>query len=184
MLSGYCASKHRREGGWDAETPSRGKDRAGRSTAGESSLSSWLTLFSNNNKLSARLSPSAPLLLPVLSSLCFMGAVCGCCTEPVNFDGEVDLFHFDLHRAVGKGAFGKVRTWLIVSVLLFTPSDLPLARLGSCRRAQTVQETLCPQIHRQGKMHQAEGNCQHHPGETAIGGGTYISHPRPRPPRF
>ncbi|TCD67161.1 hypothetical protein EIP91_000446 [Steccherinum ochraceum] len=35
-----------------------------------------------------------------------MGA---CCSEPVNFDGEVDLFHFDLHRAVGKGAFGKVR---------------------------------------------------------------------------
>ncbi|KAH9945005.1 kinase-like protein [Epithele typhae] len=32
-----------------------------------------------------------------------------CCSDPVNFDGEVDLFHFDLHRAVGKGAFGKVR---------------------------------------------------------------------------
>ena len=38
-----------------------------------------------------------------------MGAVCGCCTDPVDFDGEVDLYHFDLHRAVGKGAFGKVR---------------------------------------------------------------------------
>ena len=37
-----------------------------------------------------------------------MGAVCGCCTDPVDFDGEVDLYHFDLHRAVGKGAFGKV----------------------------------------------------------------------------
>ncbi|KAF9007613.1 kinase-like domain-containing protein [Cyathus striatus] len=34
----------------------------------------------------------------------------GCCfSEPVNFDGEVSLYHFDLHRAVGKGAFGKVR---------------------------------------------------------------------------
>ncbi len=33
-----------------------------------------------------------------------------CCSDPVNFDGEVDLYHFDLHRAVGKGAFGKVRT--------------------------------------------------------------------------
>jgi len=34
----------------------------------------------------------------------------GCCfSEPVDFDGEVNLFHFDLHRAVGKGAFGKVR---------------------------------------------------------------------------
>ncbi|KAI0687684.1 kinase-like protein [Cytidiella melzeri] len=38
-----------------------------------------------------------------------MGAVLCCCTDPVNFDGEVDLYHFDLHRAVGKGAFGKVR---------------------------------------------------------------------------
>ncbi|OCH84727.1 kinase-like protein [Obba rivulosa] len=36
------------------------------------------------------------------------GALC-CCSEPINFDGEVDLYHFDLHRAVGKGAFGKVR---------------------------------------------------------------------------
>ncbi|KIY44126.1 kinase-like protein [Fistulina hepatica ATCC 64428] len=34
----------------------------------------------------------------------------GCCfSEPVDFDGEVNLYHFHLHRAVGKGAFGKVR---------------------------------------------------------------------------
>ncbi|EIW84113.1 kinase-like protein [Coniophora puteana RWD-64-598 SS2] len=34
----------------------------------------------------------------------------GCCfSEPIDFDGEVNLYHFDLHRAVGKGAFGKVR---------------------------------------------------------------------------
>jgi serine/threonine kinase 32 len=34
----------------------------------------------------------------------------GCCfSEPVDFDGEITLYHFDLHRAVGKGAFGKVR---------------------------------------------------------------------------
>ncbi|RPD59655.1 kinase-like protein [Lentinus tigrinus ALCF2SS1-7] len=32
-----------------------------------------------------------------------------CCSDPVNFDGDIDLYHFDLHRAVGKGAFGKVR---------------------------------------------------------------------------
>lgn len=38
-----------------------------------------------------------------------MGAACGCCSTPVDFDGDVDLFHFSLHRAVGKGAFGKVR---------------------------------------------------------------------------
>ncbi|OSX58724.1 hypothetical protein POSPLADRAFT_1075693 [Postia placenta MAD-698-R-SB12] len=38
-----------------------------------------------------------------------MGGVLCCCTQPVDFDGEVDLYHFDLLRAVGKGAFGKVR---------------------------------------------------------------------------
>jgi len=38
-----------------------------------------------------------------------MGSVCCCLSEPVDFDSEVTLYHFDLHRAVGKGAFGKVR---------------------------------------------------------------------------
>jgi len=37
-----------------------------------------------------------------------MGAVC-CRAQPIDFDGEVNLFHFVLLRCVGKGAFGKVR---------------------------------------------------------------------------
>ncbi|KAG8813054.1 hypothetical protein FRC18_002699 [Serendipita sp. 400] len=37
-----------------------------------------------------------------------MGGVC-CRPEPIDFDGEVNLFHFVLLRSVGKGAFGKVR---------------------------------------------------------------------------
>lgn len=37
-----------------------------------------------------------------------MGAVC-CRAQPIDFDGEVNLFHFLLLRCVGKGAFGKVR---------------------------------------------------------------------------
>lgn len=41
-----------------------------------------------------------------------MGGVCCCLSEPVDFDGEVNLYHFDLHRAVGKGAFGKVLLYL------------------------------------------------------------------------
>jgi len=33
----------------------------------------------------------------------------GCClSTPVDFEGEVSLYHFDLHRVAGKGAFGKV----------------------------------------------------------------------------
>jgi hypothetical protein len=31
-----------------------------------------------------------------------------CLSGPVDYDGEVNLYHFDLHRAVGRGAFGKV----------------------------------------------------------------------------
>lgn len=37
-----------------------------------------------------------------------MGAVC-CSPQPIDFDGDVNLFHFVLLRCVGKGAFGKVR---------------------------------------------------------------------------
>lgn len=37
-----------------------------------------------------------------------MGAIC-CKPEVIDFDGPVDLYHFYLLRAVGKGAFGKVR---------------------------------------------------------------------------
>ena len=44
-----------------------------------------------------------------------MGAALCCCSDPVDLDGEVDLYHFDLLRAVGKGAFGKVS--LCVSLL-------------------------------------------------------------------
>jgi hypothetical protein len=40
----------------------------------------------------------------------------GCClSEPVDFNAEVTLYHFDIHRAVGRGAFGKV-IWLRIYV--------------------------------------------------------------------
>ncbi|KAH8112742.1 kinase-like protein [Phellopilus nigrolimitatus] len=39
-----------------------------------------------------------------------MGSGILCCfPDPVDFDADVNLFHFELHRAIGKGAFGKVR---------------------------------------------------------------------------
>ncbi|EPQ56369.1 kinase-like protein [Gloeophyllum trabeum ATCC 11539] len=37
-----------------------------------------------------------------------MGALC-CRPQPIDFDADVNLFHFVLLRCVGKGAFGKVR---------------------------------------------------------------------------
>lgn len=71
----------------------------------------WRTLYSNTISYPLAYTPFAPLLVPSFALPSPMGAVCGCCSDPVNFDGEVDLYHFDLHRAVGKGAFGKVRSW-------------------------------------------------------------------------
>ena len=63
--------------------------------------------------------------------------------QPIDFDGEVNLFHFILLRCVGKGAFGKVR----FSTPITRPSYLILAaprsalsntsRLGSSMRSST-----------------------------------------------
>ncbi|OBZ72473.1 Serine/threonine-protein kinase 32A [Grifola frondosa] len=49
------------------------------------------------------------LLTPLVAFVLSDNNVLCCLPPPVNLDGEVDLYHFDLHRAVGKGAFGKVR---------------------------------------------------------------------------
>lgn len=72
-----------------------------------------------------------------------MGAVCGCCTDPVDFDGEVDLYHFDLHRAVGKGAFGKV----CPSATHVHYIPVSLARAGSSGRTQEVKAALRSKVH-------------------------------------
>jgi len=45
-----------------------------------------------------------------------------CLSTPVDFEGEVSLYHFDLHRVVGKGAFGKVS--ISPSLLAFSYLDL------------------------------------------------------------
>ena len=66
-----------------------------------------------------------------------------CFSDPTNFDAEVDLYHFDLHRAVGKGAFGKVCLDIYFSV----PRILTCVLLGPSRRAQEDKEALCSQVH-------------------------------------
>ena len=63
------------------------------------SESIWSVLYFDDKSTGS--SSSCPLLLHIP----LMG---NCCSDPVNFDGDVDLYHFALHRAVGKGAFGKV----------------------------------------------------------------------------
>jgi len=68
----------------------------------------------------------------------------GCCfSEPVDFDGEVTLYHFDLHRAVGKGAFGKVTRYLVFSSLhkfytLLRCGSSSISALKSCMLSSTL----------------------------------------------
>ena len=50
------------------------------------------------------------LVIMLLTFLSVKGHTFSCVrfSEPVDFNAEVNLYHFDCHRAVGKGAFGKV----------------------------------------------------------------------------
>jgi len=59
-----------------------------------------------------------------------MGAVC-CKSQPIDFEGEANLFHFMLLRCVGKGAFGKV--WSRLEALL------PFAHICQVRVVQHKQ---------------------------------------------
>ena len=76
-----------------------------------------------------------------------MGGVCCCLSDPVDFNTEVTLYHFDLHRAVGKGAFGKVRiverkdTGLTFA-LKYIRKDEGLSAPPPCRQGRAML-TLC-----------------------------------------
>jgi len=76
----------------------------------------------------------------------------GCCfSEPVDFDSEVNLFHFELHRAVGKGAFGKVSGRYNRSASVTQSNthrySLPLVP-GQGSRTQEDKASICTQVHR------------------------------------
>ena len=60
-----------------------------------------------------------------------------CLSTPVDFEGEVNLYHFDLHRVVGKGAFGKVS--ISPGLLDFSYLDPGLCQAAR-RRAMWVPE--------------------------------------------
>jgi len=91
-----------------------------------------------------------------------MGAVC-CRSQPIDFDGEVTLFHFRLLKVVGKGAFGKV------CPIVFSPdrSSSPTMAPGSNGSAQTDPGNVCAQVHQQNEGCKNEGGGQHHPGAQA-----------------
>lgn len=64
--------------------------------------------------------------------------------QPIDFDGEVNLFHFVLLRSVGKGAFGKVSNPQFPH-----PSARPtFLAPGPSSAAQADTGTVCPQVHK------------------------------------
>ncbi|THH10884.1 hypothetical protein EW145_g1037 [Phellinidium pouzarii] len=67
-----------------------------------------------------------------------MGSGIFCCfPDPVDFDADVNLFHFELHRAIGKGAFGKVG---LCSLRDCVPSSLAARCVKQKAVANIIQE--------------------------------------------
>ena len=64
-------------------------------------------------------------------------------SKVIDFDADVNLFHFMLLRCVGKGAFGKVPFLGGYPNLLTNQTLFP----GSRRSTQTDTRLVCPQIH-------------------------------------
>ena len=103
-----------------------------------------------------------------------MGAVC-CRSQPIDFDGEVTLFHFRLLKVVGKGAFGKVCPALLPD-RSFSTSVSP----GPNGSTQTDPSNVRAQVHQQVKGCEDEGGWKHHPRAQASREGQV----HPHPPRF
>lgn len=101
-------------------------------------------------------------------------------SKVIDFDADVNLFHFMLLRCVGKGAFGKVPFSEGHPNLLTNQTLLP----GSCRSTQADTRLVRPQIHQQNKMRANEGRRQCHSGATLARGGVsgyppFLIHLRP-----
>jgi len=105
------------------------------------------------------LSPSSPYSLLIFPS------------KVIDFDADVNLFHFMLLRCVGKGAFGKVPFAEGHPNLLTYQSLLP----GSRRSTQADTRFVRPQIYQQNKMRANEGHRQCHSGATLARGGVFGS---------
>lgn len=87
-------------------------------------------------------------------------------SQVIDFDGPVDLYHFYLLRAVGKGAFGKVRVvqhkqTKVRSVLQVAQSTCGLS-LNACLSNIPLADTLCVEVYQQSKMHQNASSLEYH----------------------
>lgn len=83
--------------------------------------------------------------------------------QVIDFDGPVDLYHFYLLRAVGKGAFGKVR----VVQHKQTKVSEHLGEREDVLPDTPSSESIRTQIHQQGEMHQDESSIQYYTREAA-----------------
>ena len=99
-----------------------------------------------------------------------MGAVC-CRSQPIDFDGEVTLFHFRLLKVVGKGAFGKV----CPAPSPDRPPPLTMSP-GPDGSTQTDPSNVRAQVHQQNEGCEDEGGGQYYSGAEASREG------RPRAP--
>lgn len=93
-----------------------------------------------------------------------MGAVC-CRPTPIDFDGEVNLFHFVLLRCVGKGAFGKVR------VVQHKQSRELYALKYINKVSGDGSRIACSTYPSPGEMRQDESSCKRHSRAPAARGG-------------
>ena len=92
-------------------------------------------------------------------------------SQAIDFEGEVNLFHFYLLRSVGKGAFGKVCS-IVVDPCLFPVT-------GASGPAQTDKNPLRSQVYQQSEMCQDESCRQHRARAETLGGGGWTS-PKPQ----
>lgn len=100
-----------------------------------------------------------------------MGALC-CRPEAIDFEGEVNLFHFFLLRSVGKGAFGKVSSYLSTpSVRVCIRRTLTTRNAGAGSTAQAIEAAICPQIYQQAEMRKDEGCSEYRAGAAVTRGG-------------
>lgn len=110
--------------------------------------------------------PFAVVLRLVLSPF-FPNSVLIFPSKVIDFDADINLFHFMLLRCVGKGAFGKVPFSEGHPNLLTNQTLLP----GSRRSTQADTRLVRPQIYQQNKMRANEGRRQCHSGATLARGG-------------